>query len=82
MIGNDCKILEENIDTFLDVFVTAKNDKWESEKSGKIRHVLQLYKAFADLARYVADSHIELKLLIYPILSSPVTTYFRNALSL
>ena len=51
MIGNDCKLLEENIDVFLDVFVTDRGDSWESEKSQKIRHnILQLYKAFKDLA--------------------------------
>ena len=51
MIGNDCKILENNIDSFLDVFVKKRNDSWKSEKSQKIRQVLQLYKSFADLAR-------------------------------
>ena len=54
MVGNDCKILESNIDSFLDTFVTEKNDCWESEKSQKIRQILKLYKAFADLARYVS----------------------------
>ena len=52
MIGNDCKLLESNIDSFLDIFVTDANDRWDSEKSAKMRQVLKLYKTFADLARY------------------------------
>ena len=52
MIGNDCKILEDNIDTFIYVFV-RKNEEWQSESCLKLRQVYGLYKAFADLARYV-----------------------------
>ena len=50
MIGNDCKILESNIDTFLIVFVEEKGDTWHSEKSQKLGQILNLYKSFADLA--------------------------------
>ena len=51
MIGNDCKLIEENIDVFLNVFVMDRQDSWESEKSQKIRHILELYKAFRDLTK-------------------------------
>lgn len=51
MIGNDCKILEENIDTFLYSFVrTEKGEKWESESCLKLRQILDLYKCFKDIA--------------------------------
>ena len=50
MIGNDCKLTECNIDTFLDEFVKERNDLWNSEKSLKLRQVLSLYKSFGDLA--------------------------------
>ena len=52
MIGNDCKLLESNIDTFLNTFVEAKGDEWKSEKTLKIRQLLKLYNMFTDLARY------------------------------
>ena len=50
MIGNDCKILESNIDTFLNEFVGEVGDQWNSEKSLKLRQVLNLYKLFSDLS--------------------------------
>ena len=50
MIGNDCKILEGNIDSFLDEFVKAEGDVWNSGRSNKLRQVLNLYKLFSDLA--------------------------------
>ena len=51
MIGNDCKILENNIDTFLDVFVKDRNESWESEKTLKLKKILKLYKEFKDLTQ-------------------------------
>ena len=51
MIGNDCKILENNIDSFLDVFVKDRGDNWSSERSLKLRQILELYIKFKDLAR-------------------------------
>lgn len=51
MIGNDCKRLEDNIDSFLDVFVI---DGWQSQKNSKLRQVLNLYNSFKDLARFDA----------------------------
>ena len=53
MIGNDCKILEANIDTFLTIFVENEGVSWQSQKSLKLRHILQLYNAWADLAQYI-----------------------------
>ncbi|XP_066917770.1 uncharacterized protein [Clytia hemisphaerica] len=50
MIGNDCKLLESNIDTFLNEFVEDKGDDWNSPRSRKLLQVLRLYKRFADLA--------------------------------
>ena len=49
MIGNDCKIMEENIDTFLFTFLKP-GEVWESESCLKLRQVLDLYKRFKDLA--------------------------------
>ncbi|XP_065653654.1 uncharacterized protein LOC136080653 isoform X1 [Hydra vulgaris] len=57
MIGNDCKILEANIDTFLTVFVENKGVSWQSQKSLKLRHILQLYNAWADLAQDIRSVH-------------------------
>jgi len=52
MIGNDCKMIESNIDVFLDTFISKdKGETWESPSSAKLRQLLQLYKLFADLAR-------------------------------
>nr|XP_047125438.1 uncharacterized protein LOC124807535 [Hydra vulgaris] len=53
MIGNDFKILEANIDTFLTVFVENQSVSWQSQKSQKLRHILQLYNAWADLAQHI-----------------------------
>lgn len=52
MIGNDCKILEENIDFFLDIFLARdKGETWKNASSIKLRLLLMLYKSFVDLAR-------------------------------
>jgi len=52
MIGNDCKLIELNIDVFLDNFISKdKGETWESSSASKLRQLLQLYKLFADLAR-------------------------------
>lgn len=47
MIGNDAKILEDNIDVFLNEFLKA-GETWTSAK--KLRQILNLYKLFKDLA--------------------------------
>lgn len=53
MIGPDCKLLEENIDTFLFTFVnTDAGEKWENDSCLKLRQILDLYMKFKDLARY------------------------------
>jgi len=53
MIGNDCKLLEENVDALLDTFIRSnQGETWNSESATKLRQILALYKAFADLARY------------------------------
>jgi len=49
MIGNDCKTIEDNIDTFLSTFIEDKNSTWEAEQSLKLRQILSLYKSFKDL---------------------------------
>lgn len=49
MIGNDCKIMEDNIDTFLYQFLKPV-EAWESESCLKLRQVLDFYKVFKDLA--------------------------------
>ena len=52
MIGNDCKLLEANIDVFLDTFIRKDSgETWESNTVIKLKQVLSLYKSFADLAR-------------------------------
>ena len=52
MIGNDCKLIEENIDVFLDSFIQKeKGESWESPSAIKLKQILNLYKLFADLAR-------------------------------
>lgn len=66
MIGNDCKILENNIDTFLDVFVKERGDDWNSSKSLKLRQVLKLYQLFKDLAVYV-DIYFNLFCAIFQV---------------
>ena len=54
MIGNDCKLLEENVDVFLDTFLHKElGETWESPSVNKLKQLLSLYKLFADLARYV-----------------------------
>ena len=45
MTGNDCKILEDNIDTFLFTFLKT-GEKFESESCLNLRQVLVLYKVF------------------------------------
>lgn len=52
MIGNDCKLMEQNIDSFLDVFVQDREQSWQSQKASSLRHVLKLYQLFTDIARY------------------------------
>jgi len=49
MIGNDTKLLEDNIDTFLSEFI-VDGDSWESAKNLKLRQVLSLYRLFKDLS--------------------------------
>lgn len=53
MIGNDCKLLEDNIDVFLDTFLKKDcGESWESPSSNKLKQLLCLYKDFSNLARY------------------------------
>ena len=75
MIGNDCKLLEDNIDVFLNVFVDDRQDTWESEKSQKLRHVLQLYKAFRDLASDIRSINGDQD-RIESFTSSHISSYF------
>eukprot|EP00111_Clytia_hemisphaerica_P014888 TCONS_00043847-protein len=49
MIGGDCKILEDNIDKFLETFMT-KNESRQSKSFVKMRQVSSLYHQFKDLA--------------------------------
>ena len=54
MIGNDCKLLESNIDVFLDTFIRKDSgETWSSPSAMKLKQILNLYKMFADHARYV-----------------------------
>ena len=54
IIGNDCKLLEENIDVFLDTFRDKdKGESWESPSMNKLKQVLLVYKQFRDLASYI-----------------------------
>ncbi|XP_066932109.1 uncharacterized protein [Clytia hemisphaerica] len=59
MIGNDCKLFEDNIDTFLNVFIAERNQSWNDESSERLRHVLKLYKRFKDLARDIRSTHAD-----------------------
>ena len=56
MIGNDCKLLEDNIDVFLDTFIKKESgETWNSPSATKLKQILTLYKSFADLARYAVS---------------------------
>ena len=56
IIGNDCKLLENNIDTFISTFMETENDVL-LEVNGKLRQSLKLYVDFKDLARLL-EFHI------------------------
>ena len=59
MIGQDCKYFEENIDKFVQTFL--KSEEVVSGKSfEKLRQVLQLYRAFKDLAYDVRSTKSDL----------------------
>ena len=52
MIGKDCKLLEENVDTFLDTFLNKElNETWNIPSAKKLKQLLVRDKDFADLAR-------------------------------
>ena len=54
MIGNDCILIEQNVDVFLDCLLQKDlGESWESPTAGKLKTILRLYKSFAELARYV-----------------------------
>ncbi|XP_066930041.1 uncharacterized protein [Clytia hemisphaerica] len=53
MIGNDCRLLEENIDAFLN---RQSGETLESPSARKLRQVLTLYKDFGELARDVRST--------------------------
>ncbi|XP_066925516.1 uncharacterized protein [Clytia hemisphaerica] len=59
MIGNDCKLMEQNIDTFLNVFVEELNQSWNSNKTNSLRSILKLYNAFSDIARDLRATHAD-----------------------
>ncbi|XP_066914971.1 uncharacterized protein [Clytia hemisphaerica] len=59
MIGNDCKLMEQNIDSFLDVFVQDREQSWQSQKASSLRHVLKLYQLFTDIARDLRAIHAD-----------------------
>lgn len=50
MIGNDCKLLEDNIDTFLNALLKP-GETWKSQSAVKLYQTLHLYKKFKDLAQ-------------------------------
>ncbi|XP_065659138.1 uncharacterized protein LOC136083609 [Hydra vulgaris] len=55
IIGNDCKLLESNIDTFLNSFL-ADGENWHDQSALKLRQILDLYKRFASLANDVRST--------------------------
>nr|XP_047142024.1 uncharacterized protein LOC124816524 isoform X2 [Hydra vulgaris] len=58
IIGNDCKLLELNIDTFLNSFL-ADGENWLDQSTLKLRQILDLYKRFASLANDVRSTSPE-----------------------
>ena len=45
---------ESNIDVFFDTFIRKDSgETWSSPSAMKLKQILNLYKMFADLARYV-----------------------------
>jgi len=66
MIGNDCKLLELNIDVFLDSFLNKdKGETWQSPTATKLRQVLSLYQLFSDLARCISCFSLFLSAVIF-----------------
>ncbi|XP_047139031.1 uncharacterized protein LOC124814958 [Hydra vulgaris] len=59
IIGNDCMLLESNIDTFLHSFL-ADGENWQDQSALKLRQILDLYRRFASLANDVRSTTPEL----------------------
>ena len=58
MIGNDCKLIEQNIQKFLVVFLKLDvNETWESKSFEKMRQINTLYQMFKDLAQDIRNVH-------------------------
>ena len=55
MIGNDCRLMELNIDKFLSFFLRVdKGESINGDEFTKMRHVSILYNKFKDIARLVS----------------------------
>lgn len=57
MIGNDCKLIELNMEKFLTTFIKANSkETWNSKYFEKLRQVNKLYGLFGDLARDIRST--------------------------
>ena len=72
MIGNDCKLLEDNIDVFLDTFIKKDcGETWNSQSAIKLKQILNLYvsclisnQGFTVVQNYLRISKQEQKMFV------------------